>query len=562
MNNFEELREKGIKFSFDEIKIISKTILGALDYADKRGCTHTDVKPENLGLNNKKVNSKGKKLTLEERIWVGDFEPWFKGDWGPDQRDYHTRNHVSGTALVIKELLDNRKDKQKKVPSGFMKVIEKAEAMEYDSPGDFKEALDSYPRREAIKNLVLLVGGAIVSVGIGLGVKNHIDYKDSIGYIIDEIDNTSVEDHKTLSEQFLELGVRICNKKIKKLYSEENIERGFFPHATDEQEKRFMASSNKYIAGYSIKILRTSASLTGDSLFNDKADRLAKKITYGFEDEEGFNPTRFLHAGKQIPEAASYFEGLFNNKLEGYDLSSAYSKYFDSPAKENEIVLKGGSTSDILPLLMAASQELTGDKSEEYFDNLIKHTELIERYSIREDNSTRDLVKANLITHEIEEDNKHAYAPEGCFARDHVGMIDWFVNLFELTKNQHYLDVAKRLQGYYIDHLPENGVPFSDLSYEYREQSSKKLLRDTSAQTKNCRTLAHLTYNLNINIYEDFLYKSFKSLTPYISRDEDSDIIISEGCANLNTEEYQNSCLIWGVSSFLEAIDIIKRKKS
>ncbi len=542
--DLEQQIKDGRKFSLEEILNISQDVCDTSMYIKEKVGGHYDLKLKNIKFKHKKES--------ENKIYVLDF--------GGRLRESEFSNDVLGVCSIFKELLKHRENPEEKIPNGLEKIVNEASKGNFETLQEFKNAIRNYcigvSRRKFLKKFSVYSGGIVLFGGLGYYQIKDYNYRNSIGYIVDEIENTPTEDHKALAEQFIELGIRICNKKIKKLYSDERVKQEFFPYATTDEGKWYTTKSDFITSGFSVKILRTAFSLTGDSLFNEKADKLAEKIIYNPEKERGFNPIRFLHAGKQIPEAAAYFEDFYDQNFGIYDLSSAFTNYFQNPLTKEEKILDSGSFSNVFPFLFEAA---ILKKSEKDFKKLISHTKTFENYMIRKDNSTRDLAKINFLNSEIKEGNKYAFTPQGCFARWQTSLIDWFVKLFEYTQNQDYLKTAEKFQNYYIRSLLKDNVPYADLSDEYKKQISKNLFRDTSAATRNCKTLAYLAYNLDIKTHENFLYKSIKALMPYISKDEYSDVIISEGCVNFNIDDYPKSCLIWAVNDFLETSKILKK---
>lgn len=492
----------------------------------------------------------------------------------------------SGDILSIGRLLETLIG-ERKIPKSLEKIIKKSQTPgEFDSPEELRDELDSYlsQKQKSLSRRKFLIKGAVAigaaAIGGGMIYNELLNQKKSINEaaltpeqtpppkldpldeILREIEESHSTDKKSFYQLLVELGKRISRHPLRRMYEELLKGPDHFFFATTSLGHMFPTSSKYTISGMSVSLMKSAYALTGDGWFDDVAKKLAAEIEYDPEKETDFNPIRFLHAEKQITEAASYFDKFYDEKLGIYDLSNTFSRFFDSPnSSENQSkkILEIGSLSGIFPLILEASKLENPSKSQEYKKRLVNQTKAIEKYLIRPDGSTRDLARFDPETGEIEEAARYSFAPQGCFSRGHAGTINWFVSLFEETNYKHYLEMAKYLQEYYGQKLPDDSVPYADLSKEYLSREDP-LLRDTSAATRNTRTLAHLNYNLKVPMKEEDLTKQLRALTAYISRDENSNVVISGGCASLKNEEYTNSCLIWALDDFLKTIKTIKEK--
>jgi len=558
--NLKELAERGRVRNLEQTLDLSDSMLTGLEFAQEKGFPHTDVKPENL------MVREGE----DSNCLVVDLGYWDKED--------KSRNGSPGAAGVMKYLLENIVETEQKIPKKFIQLIEKAEAGSYEALGDFRKAFDGFRKWDmprpilrvgpsmSRRRLLQCGGASIILVTTGIGLHEYIDRTQwSIAALKRKIRETPGDNFRRNAQLFVELGKRICNTEVRNLYTKKRIENGEYPYVTDESGNWITFKPSVVPAGFSIPTLQNAHSLTNDSYFADATEDMAKHIVFDAKKERSLNPCRFLFAGKCIPEAAAYFDDVFDDLWGFYDLSSIYASYFKNAGYHpaNHRIFEINTLTTLLPLVLRASQLEKGDVSQKHLSNVLRHTNAVEQYLIRDDGSTRELALAKSVNGTVIEGRKRTHHEGGCFARGHAGAIGWFVTLYEATHNPHYFNVTEQLQNRYDRQLPEDGVPYVDLYYDGKiNVPPEDFPRDTTAATKNCRTLARLTYNLNRNWFKNRLYKSLRSLLPYISENESSDVIISGGCDNVNTGDYTNSCFITSINELLEICIILKGGES
>jgi len=127
-----------------------------------------------------------------------------------------------------------------------------------------------------------------------------------------------------------------------------------------------------------------------------------------------------------------------------------------------------------LELLFWAA-EATGNR--DYHDIAYWHAITTMNESVRENGSSYHVVEFDPGTGTVEKKRTHqGYGDESTWARGQAWGIYGFANAYLRTGDQRFLQVARNMADYLIEHLPENLVPYWDL-----DLSGEGVLRDASA---------------------------------------------------------------------------------
>lgn len=98
------------------------------------------------------------------------------------------------------------------------------------------------------------------------------------------------------------------------------------------------------------------------------------------------------------------------------------------------------------------------------------------RHHVRDDSSTVHVVNFSPSTYEPKEYiTNQGYSDTSCWARGQAWAVLGFTQTYLWTKRPEFLDTAKRCATYFLDHLPEDGVPYWDFD------APRPGPRDTSA---------------------------------------------------------------------------------
>jgi len=465
-------------------------------------------------------------------------------------------------------LLEHREKPQKKVQKGLEKIVERATSPDgYETPEDLKNAIESYRKSVTRRRFLKVAGGGIALAGLGYGGFEYLNYRNSIDYIVKQIENTDADDYERMDPLLIELGERICYSKIMRLYDEGRIKAGEYPYATNNGVW-YKTDSTKSTAGRWVRILRNASLITDNPRFAELADEAASGINFDIQKERGLQVIRFFHAQKDILEAVKYYDdlsgegGVYNSEIGFYDIGSAFSNRFDS-VSEDERIISINSLNMILPLVLTASKIVPDPVlSKKYLEHVIRHTNVATEYLIRDDGSTRDLAKFNIETGEIIEGNYFAHKPWTCHGLSHIRAIDWFATMYEQTQEGRYRETASKLMDFYVSRLPDDYISYYDIFYDPNVPNNRMpgdMPKNTAAALRMCSTLAKHDWLLIRQEQKSLLYHTLQSvIVNYADTDKNSEAIITGMCDNYRTKSYMNSCIVRGVDNFLEIIRIIE----
>ena len=152
--------------------------------------------------------------------------------------------------------------------------------------------------------------------------------------------------------------------------------------------------------------------------------------------------------------AASLLAGRFN-------LAGKYIRAWnDNPNIDQSENKSGYAIIDCMmniPLLFWASQETEDPR---YFHIAEAHADTVVREFIREDGSSNHIVVFDPVDgHVVGKPKGQGYAEGSAWTRGQSWAIYGFAMAYAYTKKQTYLQTALRVADYFLEHLPENGIP-------------------------------------------------------------------------------------------------------
>lgn len=177
-----------------------------------------------------------------------------------------------------------------------------------------------------------------------------------------------------------------------------------------------------------------------------------------------------------------------------------------------------------LELLFFASKE-TGDPS--YKALAIRHAETTMKYHIRPDFSTYHVVNYDTITGKVlNQQTCQGYADNSTWARGQAWAIYGYTMVYRETGDKRYLETAKKLAGFYINHpnMPKDKVPYWDFNvnqtgfnpdWKYDPKKMSYIPRDASAAAIVASALLELSGYLGKEgkEYKEFAVASLASLS-------------------------------------------------
>lgn len=201
-------------------------------------------------------------------------------------------------------------------------------------------------------------------------------------------------------------------------------------------------------------------------------------------------------------------------------------------------------------LLYWASDE-TGDPR--FREQAVMYADQVMKYYIRPDGSSNHIMKFDPVTGEFTGAlGGQGYAEGSSWTRGQAWAMYGFASSYIHTKDERYLDTAKRTAHYFIANIPENGlipVDFRAPKQPYYEDSSA-----AAAAASALLELARLTAACESEVYRRAAEKLLKAL--YEKRcnfSKDSDCIL-EKCTAAYHHKNHEFHIIYGDYYFIEAI--------
>lgn len=218
-----------------------------------------------------------------------------------------------------------------------------------------------------------------------------------------------------------------------------------------------------------------------------------------------------------------------------------------------------------LPLLYWTTEE-TGNQK--YRDIAEKHIYTALKNVVREDYSTWHTFYMNMVTGEADHGATcQGYRDGSAWARGQAWGIYGCALAYRYTKRDEYIEVFKQITGYFLEHLPNDLIPYWDL--EFNEGSNEP--RDSSsASIAVCGMLEMVQYMSKEDAvyYTQVAKKVIKSVIDnYSVKDvNQSNGLVLHGTYskkspyNTCTEEGVDECNIWGDYFYMEALTRLTKK--
>lgn len=212
-----------------------------------------------------------------------------------------------------------------------------------------------------------------------------------------------------------------------------------------------------------------------------------------------------------------------------------------------------------LPLLYWAT-EVTGDQS--YSEVARKHIDTSLKVIIRDDYSTYHTYYFEKGTGKpLFGETRQGYSNDSAWARGQAWGVYGTALSYKYTKNKAYIDMFYKVTDYFINHLPEDLVPYWDFLFD---DTSKEPKDSSAAAIAICGMLEMAKYldEEKANYYTTVAKKILKSLIDYYAV---SDSKISNGLLlhgvyakkspyNPCKDRNVNECNVWGDYYFMEAL--------
>src|SRR3972149_5173106 len=195
------------------------------------------------------------------------------------------------------------------------------------------------------------------------------------------------------------------------------------------------------------------------------------------------------------------------------------------------------------------------------YDIAISHANKTTENHLREDGSSFHVVVYDTATGEVlQKRTAQGLADNSAWARGQAWGIYGFTMTYRETKDKTYLNIAIKMADYFINHLPDDFIPYWDLNLP---ADSPRKFKDASAAAIVLSALLELrNYVEDASKYDPVINNIMKSLIKnYLSINTETSGIILHCAYNVNSDNPFNwdASTSWGDYYFLESLYRYKR---
>jgi len=190
------------------------------------------------------------------------------------------------------------------------------------------------------------------------------------------------------------------------------------------------------------------------------------------------------------------------------------------------------------------------------YDIAISHANKTTENHLREDGSSFHVVVYDTATGEVlQKRTAQGLADNSAWARGQAWGIYGFTMTYRETKDKTYLNIAIKMADYFINHLPDDFIPYWDLNLP---ADSPRKFKDASAAAIVLSALLELrNYVEDASKYDPVINNIMKSLIKnYLSINTETSGIILHCAYNVNSDNPFNwdASTSWGDYYFLESL--------
>jgi unsaturated chondroitin disaccharide hydrolase len=530
------------------------------------GLEHRDIKPANV-----KIKERDRRACLVD---LGDrlSDPPY--------------NDIGATGIVF-ELFLKHMEPSTKANGHLENIVQRAKNEEYQKAEELKADLANYwrrtdPEREEDRRAFLKVGLNFLGFGIGVsslilwGSSINVERKEkraakkryemSIDSTLDELKKVSPADHEAMIPCFKKLEIKIAEQKVKKLANADNLrvkngrEKLRYPYVISPGTDQWSTTGGTcWTDGEWIRILFASYDATGDEELKDNALEYAKAMRFGKFDNLTINAHRFYsHAvgydqtgdpdlRKNALAAADYLLKRFNPNGGYFQLARALST-------ETTQINYIESLTTILPLLSwRYNQTLEAD----IFEKVSSHCNVCLECNLNSDGSVLQAAEFDSKTgKKIRGVKSHGFDENSCHSRSQASAIEGFLMAYTITGDKKYLRASESCAHYFTSNLPKSKVPLSDFKGPLANSPGLIIPEDSSASGIASRGLLRLSKKSSTEDYRGQAIDILRALPlgGYLSRDPEYQGFLLHACTNMNKGVNTDVSVIYGCSSFVEAL--------
>ena len=193
------------------------------------------------------------------------------------------------------------------------------------------------------------------------------------------------------------------------------------------------------------------------------------------------------------------------------------------------------------------AHEQTSEKR--YYDAAVRHSQRTAEWFVRPNGSTVQVIDFHAETGALlRRDTHQGYAPDSCWSRGQAWAIYGFCLSWQHTGESLFRDMYDRLLAYWVENLPEDGVP----PWDFCAPSESKDVRDTSAAAITCAALA--TAGRCTEGSKALSQRTLASLIGLYLMPDPADGVLDAGCWHYPAGWGVNEATVWGDYYLLEVL--------
>lgn len=367
-----------------------------------------------------------------------------------------------------------------------------------------------------------------------------------------------------MTKDVLEKALEDALIKIDKLWEEVH---GNFPKASsikgvygEDTNPPEEGSWSNWSHGFWTGILWLAYEVTGEEKYRERAlshilsfyERIDKKLVVNHHD------MGFLY----IPSCVAAYKLCGNEKakeaalmaadhlLTRYVEAGGYIQAWGDVGKQRRLII---DCMNNIPLLYWAA-EVTGDRT--YYEKALHHAQVTLKHIIREDGSTYHTFYFLADGTPDKGVTAQGASDDSAWARGQAWMVGGLPLTYKYVRDENMIAVFEKVANYFINHLPEDFVPYWDLSFKDGDNEVKD---SSAAAIAACGFLEMLPYIKDEQlkaVYEGVVDKMMYSLyTNYSTKDSlESNGLLLHGVYNKPYNVGVDECNIWGCYYYMEAL--------
>ncbi len=206
-----------------------------------------------------------------------------------------------------------------------------------------------------------------------------------------------------------------------------------------------------------------------------------------------------------------------------------------------------------IPLLYWAA-EVTGDRA--YYDKALRHAEVTLKHIIREDGSTYHTFFFHADGTPDKGVTAQGASDDSAWARGQAWIVSGLPLTYKYVRDDNMIAIFEKVANYFINHLPEDYVPYWDLSFKDSDNEEKDSSAAAIAVCGFLEMLPHIKNDQLKAVYEGVVDKMMYSLYQnYSTKDSpESNGLLLHAVYNRPENFGVDECNIWGCYYYMEAL--------